>query len=102
MKLQKPETPDTTEEEKGSVDIPDAQHRATSATQSTQGDLIMTMVTHQIEVDGSEAWVRFGTQTSVGEHETPEEAKWRAIGFVQTGAMDAVKATVEEINKVGA
>lgn len=94
MKLAKA-APESTE-----VDIPEATHRAAKAVQTRDGDTIITMVTHQIEVDGSEAWVRFGTTTNVGEDETLDDAKWRAINFVQNGAMDAVKATVEKINEV--
>lgn len=95
MKLAKAETPETPEE------IP-AQHREVSATQMREGDSVITMVTHQINVDGSEAWVRFGATTTIGAGETEGECKERAITYVQNGAMDAVKATVEKINEVQA
>lgn len=62
-----------------------------------RGDQITVGITHEISVGRDKSWVRYEQTTQQQQNESTEDARARAIASAETGVMQAVAATVEQL-----
>jgi hypothetical protein len=61
------------------------------------GDRVEYGVTHEIDVDGEKAWVRYGVNSSVAEGESADQATARLVGFVNAVVMQSATEVAQQI-----
>jgi hypothetical protein len=61
------------------------------------GDRIEYGVTHEIDVDGEKAWVRYGVNASVVEGESAEAATRRLVDFVNAAVLQSATEVAQQI-----
>lgn len=76
--------------------VPDAEVQ-TAALQN--GDRIEYSVTHELDVDGDKAWVRYGVSTSLGSDESVADANHRVVSFVNGTVLQAATQVASQIMK---
>jgi hypothetical protein len=63
----------------------------------SEGDRVEYAVTHEIEVDGEKAWVKFGVNASVLDQESAEAASARVVRFVNAAVMQSATEVANQI-----
>ena len=64
-----------------------------------EGDQITVSITHQIQINGDNSWVRYEASSKVRENETAEDAAERVHGHVDSEVIKSVVKTVETVRK---
>lgn len=68
----------------------------------SMGDTIQVTVSHQIYIDGDQAWVTYRVQSKVEEDEEFHDANRRVMDAVNAGSKAAVKETVRNVREIAA
>jgi hypothetical protein len=63
------------------------------------GDRIEYAVTHEIDVDGEKAWVRYGVNSSLIDGESAASATVRVVKFVNTVVLRSATEVAQQILK---
>jgi hypothetical protein len=63
----------------------------------TNGDRVEYAVTHEINVDGDKAWVKYGVNVGVMDGESPEQTNDRVVDFVNGVVLNAATEVANQI-----
>jgi hypothetical protein len=64
------------------------------------GDSIETSVSHQLYIDGDQAWITYKVFTRVAEDEDSSQAHDRAMKHIEAGVKSLVTETVKNARKM--
>lgn len=89
--------PRPAEAESRSTPSPQPQATAQQDGALRNGDRIEYAVTHELDVDGEKAWVKYGVNASIGANESADEATDRVVTFVNGTVIEAATRVANQI-----